>query len=101
MTKQITQFKIEMVDVKTLRINPKNPRVIKDINFKKLMRSIEDFPQMLHIRPIVVDKNGMILGGTQRFAACKELKCKQVDQWTEGVDSGKTVSKLSILNLLE
>lgn len=78
MTKKQSQFTIVQKDIKTLRINPKNPRVIKDINFKKLMRSIEEFPEMLQIRPIVHDKSGMILGGTQRFEACKQLKWKTV-----------------------
>jgi ParB-like chromosome segregation protein Spo0J len=35
--------------------NPTNPRIIKDDKFKKLVKSIEEFPQMLELRPIVVD----------------------------------------------
>ena len=58
--------------------NPNNPRVIKDFKFKKLMKSIQDFPEMLKLRPIIVDENFMILGGNMRYKACLELGYKTV-----------------------
>ena len=58
--------------------NPNNPRVIKDFKFKKLMKSIQDFPEMLKLRPIIVDENFMILGGNMRYKACLELGHKTV-----------------------
>ena len=42
--------------------NPNNPRVIKDFKFKKLMKSIQDFPEMLKLRPIIVDENFKPIG---------------------------------------
>ena len=59
------------IEIKT---NPKNPRLIKDDKFRKLVKSIEDFPQMLELRPIVVDENNIVLGGNMRLKACKESK---------------------------
>ena len=50
-------MKIEKVDINTLAMNPNNPRVIKDDKFKKLVKSIKEFPEMLEIRPIVIDEN--------------------------------------------
>ena len=46
-----------------IKPNPNNPRIIKDDKFKKLVKSIQDFPQMLELRPIVIDENNVVLGG--------------------------------------
>jgi hypothetical protein len=67
-----------------LKINPSNPRTIKDARFKKLCDSIRDFPKMMAIRPIVIDRaNGnLILGGNMRYLALKKLGMAEVpDQW--------------------
>jgi len=61
-----------------VKLNPNNPRLIKDENFKKLVQSIKDFPEMLEIRPIVVNADMVILGGNMRFKACKEAGLKEV-----------------------
>ena len=58
--------------------NDSNPRLIKDNKFRKLVKSIKDFPQMLELRPIVVDENMIILGGNMRFKACQEAGLKEV-----------------------
>ena len=58
--------------------NKDNPRIIKDDKFKKLVKSIKEFPEMLELRPIVVDENNVILGGNMRYRACKEAGLKEV-----------------------
>jgi site-specific DNA-methyltransferase (adenine-specific) len=58
--------------------NPTNPRIIKDDKFKKLVKSIEEFPQMLELRPIVVDSNMVVLGGNMRLKACIAAGLKEV-----------------------
>jgi DNA modification methylase len=68
--------------------NPTNPRIIKDDKFKKLVKSIEEFPQMLELRPIVVDSNMVVLGGNMRLKACiaaglKEVPIIVADQLTD------------------
>jgi len=68
----------QKVNVKEVIPNKSNPRIIKDDKFKKLVQSIKDFPQMLEIRPIVVDENNIILGGNMRFKACIEAGLKEV-----------------------
>jgi ParB-like chromosome segregation protein Spo0J len=55
-----------------IKSNPNNPRLIKDHKFKQLVKSIQDFPQMLELRPIVIDENNMVLGGNMRLKACLE-----------------------------
>ena len=69
---------IEKVLIKDLKMNPNNPRIIKDDKFKKLVKSIKEFPEMLEVRPIVVDDNMIILGGNMRTKACMEAGLKEV-----------------------
>jgi site-specific DNA-methyltransferase (adenine-specific) len=76
--KKIYQMKIEKVKLSEIKPNPKNPRLIKDEKFKKLVKSIIEFPQMLELRPIVVDENNIILGGNMRFKALKEAGYSEV-----------------------
>jgi len=67
-----------------IHINPNNPRLIKDERFKKLCKSIEEFPKMMVLRPIIIDTEGMILGGNMRFKALKELGYKDIpDEWVK------------------
>jgi hypothetical protein len=58
--------------INQVKANPNNPRIIKDDKFKKLVKSIQDFPEMLELRPIVVNDDMIVLGGNMRLKACKE-----------------------------
>lgn len=71
-------MKIQTVKISEVKANPNNPRLIKDDKFAKLVQSIKDLPQMLDIRPIVVNADMVILGGNMRFKACKEAGLKEV-----------------------
>ena len=71
-------MKTETVKIGQVKSNPNNPRVIKDSNFEKLVRSIKEFPKMLKIRPIVVNDDMIVLGGNMRLKACKEAGLKEV-----------------------
>jgi ParB-like chromosome segregation protein Spo0J len=71
-------IKTEIVKISDVKINPNNPRLIKDDKFAKLVQSIKDLPQMLDIRPIVVNSDMVVLGGNMRLKACKEAGLKQV-----------------------
>jgi ParB-like chromosome segregation protein Spo0J len=67
-----------------LKLNDKNPRTIKDTKFTQLVRSIENFPKMMQLRPIVVDEHYVILGGNMRYRACLELGMKEIpDEWVK------------------
>jgi ParB-like chromosome segregation protein Spo0J len=75
-----------------IKPNPKNPRVIKDDKFAKLVESLRSFPEMLEKRPLVcvTDIDGKVfpLGGNMRLKAANELKMKELpvvmaDDWTE------------------
>jgi len=71
-------MKTEMVKITEIQKNPDNPRLIKDNKFEKLVQSIKDFPEMLNLRPIVVNNEMTVLGGNMRLAACKEAGLKNV-----------------------
>lgn len=71
-------MKAERIKISQVKTNPNNPRLIKDHKFKKLVKSIKEFPEMLEIRPIVVDKDNIVLGGNMRLRACQEAGLKEV-----------------------
>ena len=83
---------VKTVKVSDVKPNPKNPRIIKDSKFQKLVKSIQEFPDMLNKRPLIVftdiDNKYVVLGGNMRLKAINELKLKEVpiivaDEWTE------------------
>jgi hypothetical protein len=69
---------MQIVPITQVVPNTSNPRIIKDDKFKKLVKSIQEFPQMLELRPIVVDANMVVLGGNMRLKACKAAGLKEV-----------------------
>ena len=81
--------------ISKLKYNPSNPRVIKDEKFKKLVKSLQDFPEMMEKRPMVcvTDVDGKLypLGGNMRLRAIQELGVNEIpdtwvmmaDDWTE------------------
>jgi hypothetical protein len=81
-----------LVNINEIKPNPNNPRVIKDDKFKKLVKSIKDFPDMLNKRPLIcftdIDNKYCVLGGNMRLKACKQIGLKEIpiiiaDDWSE------------------
>lgn len=74
------EFKVKWfwMDVKDIKRNPKNPRIIKDRKFRHLVKSIKEFPEMLQIRPVVVDDNDFAIGGDKRLLAAIEAKLQKI-----------------------
>lgn len=71
-------MKIEKIRIDFIKANPKNPRTINDDKLRKLVKSIREFPQMLEIRPIVVDENMIVIGGNQRWKAAQAAGLTEV-----------------------
>lgn len=71
-------MKPNKINISKIKPNPDNPRLINKTNFKKLVNSIKEFPEMLKLRPIVVDENNIILGGNMRYKACQEAGLKEI-----------------------
>jgi len=83
---------IKLVNINQIKPNPKNPRVIKDDKFNKLVQSLTIFPEMLEKRPLIcftdTDNKLVVLGGNMRLKAAKEIGLKKLpvilaDDWTE------------------
>lgn len=83
---------MEIVKISAIKANSKNPRVIKDDKFKKLVQSIREFPDMLNKRPLIcftdVDGKYVVLGGNMRLKAAIEVGLKELpillaDDWTQ------------------
>jgi hypothetical protein len=78
---------MQLISINKVKPNPSNPRVIKDNKFQQLKKSLEDFPDMAKVRPIVVNKDMVVLGGNMRLKAMhaagwKEVPVEVVD-WPE------------------
>tara|TARA_R110001592_G_scaffold341288_1_gene630147 strand:+ start:40 stop:1191 length:1152 start_codon:yes stop_codon:yes gene_type:complete len=71
-------MKSELIKISKIKSNPNNPRLIKDDKFFKLVKSIKEFPEMLKLRPIVVNDDLIVLGGNMRLKACKDAGLKEV-----------------------
>ena len=78
---------METLNIAAIKPNEENPRFITDAKFKKLVKSIKDFPEMLEARPLVIDEDNVVLGGNMRLKALKaagvfEIPVKRVEGWT-------------------
>lgn len=78
------RIKNKTMNLSKIKINPNNPRVIKDDKFEKLKKSIKDFPKMMELRPMVINSDNIVLGGNMRLKALKQLGYKEVpDEWVK------------------
>lgn len=67
-----------------IKPNPNNPRIIKDAKFDKLKKSIQEFPAMMELRPMIIDADNVVLGGNMRLKALTELGYKDIpDTWVK------------------
>jgi len=83
-----TAVKIETIKASEIVPNENNPRIIKENKFVKLVESIKTFPEMLQVRPLVIDENNVVLGGNMRLKACieaglKDLPVIRCTNWSE------------------
>ncbi len=70
--------------ISKLKINPENPRTINFDKFEKLKKSISEFPEMMELRPIVIDATGTVIGGNMRLRALRELGYQEIpDNWVK------------------
>ena len=80
---------MERRPLKTLKANPNNPRVIRDEKFKKLVKSIKEFPEMLEARPVVVNPDMVVLGGNMRLKALREAGVEEAPVYVASWDEVK------------
>ncbi len=85
----------QLEKITKIRVHPDNPRLIKDVKFKKLVQSIKDFPDMLEKRPLVVNKDLICLGGNMRLKAAREAGLKEI--WIDVADWSEEKQKEFII----
>lgn len=81
-------MKIENIKISLLEPNkgqieglPKNPRFIRDERYKALIKSIEDAPEMLSLRELIVyphNRKYIAICGNMRLRACSEIGYKEL-----------------------
>ena len=81
--------------IKNIRVHPDNPRLIKNQKFRKLVKSIKDFPEMLEKRPLIVNKDLICLGGNMRLKAAREAGVKEI--WIDIADWSEEKQKEFII----
>jgi DNA modification methylase len=69
---------IQVVPIDQVHLNDDNPRLLKDARFEQLVKSIQEFPEMLNLRPLVIDEAGIVLGGNMRLRALQHLGYTEV-----------------------
>lgn len=79
----------KIISIDLIKPNLNNPRKVDKTKFKQLVKSIQDFPDMLHLRPLVVNEDMVVLGGNMRLKACKELGFKEIPVIVANVDEQK------------
>ena len=71
------EISIKTVKLSVIKLNPDNPRQINKTDLERLVKSLQDFPEMMQLREIVVDENMVILGGNMRYRALKQTGAKE------------------------
>lgn len=71
-------MKIQTVRIEIIQGNRDNPRIVNKAKYEKLKKSIKDFPEMLNLRPLIVNEHNVILGGNMRYKALVELGYKEI-----------------------
>jgi hypothetical protein len=79
----------KIISIDTIKPNPNNPRKVDKTKFKQLVKSIQEFPDMLHLRPLVVNEDMVVIGGNMRLKACKELGFKEIPVIISNLDEQK------------
>lgn len=73
-----------MIKLSKIKPNPNNPRFIRDHRFEKLKKSLREFPEMMELRPIIVNAEWVTLGGNMRLRALQELGYKEIpENWVQ------------------
>lgn len=93
---------ITTIDIKQLKPLENNPRKITKQQFDKLKTSMENSPDYLLVRPLLVNReeNGVmrVYAGNQRLRAAKSLKWKQIPCLVEIGLSAEEIKRRIILD---
>lgn len=85
------------MQLSAIKVNPKNPRLIKDAKADKLLQSLLSFPQMLSLRPIVVDASNIALGGNMRLSTIKRIVDLTPDEFNAWISKSGVAEDAAVL----
>lgn len=108
-------MKIELIPISKLKLLERNPRTITKEQMEKLCKSIQDDPEFLNARPILVNKTSepldidpnpsakrndkyTVYAGNQRVRAAKKLKMKEIPCIVENDLCPEIMKKRTILD---
>ena len=74
----MVEITTKTVKLSQINLNPDNPRRISENDMARLVKSVQEFPDMMKLREIVVDETMTILGGNMRFLALRKIGAKEV-----------------------
>lgn len=86
MARSSSKIKIEYVPIEKLKPSDYNPRFMPQLEMRNLMQSIKEFG---NVDPVVANKDFTIIGGEQRWRACKNLGHKTMPVVFIDVDKDK------------
>ena len=73
----MVKIEVKTVKLSQIQLNADNPRRISTRGMERLVKSLNDFPDMLKLREIVVDESMTVLGGNMRLLALKKIGAKE------------------------
>jgi len=71
------EIETKTVKLSAIKLNPQNPRTISNQDMDRLVKSLQEFPEMMQMREIVVDDDFMCLGGNMRTLALRKIGAKE------------------------
>ena len=83
----------ESINLTQVNVNAKNPRKISDPQLQRLVKSLLVFPEMLQLRPIVVDETNTALGGNMRYRALTAITTMSADEIRETLETSLDYNK--------
>lgn len=83
----------ETINLTQVNVNAKNPRKISDPQLQRLVKSLLVFPEMLQLRPIVVDETNTALGGNMRYRALTAITTMSADEIRETLETSLDYNK--------
>ena len=70
-------IEIKKVKLSEIKLNPDNPRQISEKDMDRLVKSLQEFPEMMELREIVCDEDTVVLGGNMRTLALRKAGVKE------------------------
>jgi hypothetical protein len=89
---------IKLTAIDKIKPNPDNPRIINKKEYAKLLESIKRDPELLMVKPLVIDKNNVIVGGNQRYDVCNELGMENVPTIDASMLTPEQIQKFIVID---